>query len=349
MACTSPNRIRYSQYVLGNEDTDVRTYFLGAVPFVERSSFDPIEAAKPKFITDGSGTYRTWTVMVPCGKCKACRFSHSADWAARMLIELKDNNYKAVFLTLTYDNNHVPVAVDSSTGLTDGMSLRKSDLSLALKRFRRHFTDKLGLTIRQFSCGEYGPKTLRPHYHMILFGVSLSDFSDLKIWNYNELGQPIFTDSIFSSLWPHGRVVIADCNYKTCAYVARYCVKKRDRSLDSRMSRFAEPEFINFSRRPGIGMLHLNDMVLKISDGFYSMSIDGKDGVHSILPPKTVIKRSKELGLDLSEYSYLKAEASNARLTSILSQTDLKYYDLLDNQANDYNRLADVILPRRDL
>lgn len=46
--------------------------------------------------------------QVPCGKCLECLRKYQSDWSNRMYEELKAHNGKAVFFTLTYDENNVP-------------------------------------------------------------------------------------------------------------------------------------------------------------------------------------------------------------------------------------------------
>lgn len=46
--------------------------------------------------------------QVPCGKCLECLRKYQSDWSNRMYEELKAHNGKAVFFTLTYDDNNVP-------------------------------------------------------------------------------------------------------------------------------------------------------------------------------------------------------------------------------------------------
>lgn len=71
--------------------------------------------------------------------------------------ELPYWNNEAVFLTLTYDDEHLPI-----TG-----SLVKKDLQNFWKRLRKDYEKP----IRYYACGEYGDNTMRPHYHAIVFGL----------------------------------------------------------------------------------------------------------------------------------------------------------------------------------
>ena len=67
-------------------------------------------------------------LALPCGKCLPCRLNHAKEWAVRCVLESLDyeSNY---FLTLTYDDDHLP---------EDGR-LHRSDVQKFLKRFRHHF------------------------------------------------------------------------------------------------------------------------------------------------------------------------------------------------------------------
>jgi len=71
----------------------------------------------------------------------------------------------AHFLTLTYSTTTVPL---TKRGF---MSCRKEDCQLFLKRLRkRHPKD---VRLKYFLAAEYGGRTLRPHYHMILFNADI--------------------------------------------------------------------------------------------------------------------------------------------------------------------------------
>ena len=46
-------------------------------------------------------------LLVPCGKCLACRIARRQEWSMRCLHELSSFD-DAVFVTLTYDDDHLP-------------------------------------------------------------------------------------------------------------------------------------------------------------------------------------------------------------------------------------------------
>ena len=128
--------------------------------------------------------------------------------------EYHDDN---IFLTLTYDNDNLPAPLENSPI----NPLVKRDLQLFIKRLRKRFPDQ---RIRYFACGEYGGASMRPHYHLILFGLKLDD---LKLLYKNDDQFRYYTSDSIHSCWNYGYHIITSVNWETCAYVARYIVKKQ--------------------------------------------------------------------------------------------------------------------------
>ena len=107
-------------------------------------------------------------LVVPCGKCLSCRIAKRREWTMRLWHELPYHQ-SSIFLTLTYDDDNLP----------PNASLSKSDLQKFFKRLRKDLS-YVDRKIKYFAAGEYGPKTNRPHYHAIVFGLSLQ--GDDKNW-----------------------------------------------------------------------------------------------------------------------------------------------------------------------
>lgn len=125
------------------------------------------------------------------------------------------------------------------------------------EKLRKHFSPS---KIRFFACGEYGPKTLRPHYHALLFNCHFSDQKILKKLPNNQI---LYTSETLTSLWSYGLPTIGAVNYQTAGYCARYVVKKytgkladdhyfRVSPIDGNTYRVM-PEFAVQSRMPGLG------------------------------------------------------------------------------------------------
>lgn len=194
-------------------------------------------------------------IQIPCGQCFGCRMQYARIWANRCMLEAKQSE-NCWFVTLTYDDDHVPVHdyVDKKTGACEkSLSLCKRDLVLFNKRLRKRYGDG----IRFYAAGEYGSRTMRPHYHIIYFNLPFDDLRDPdpKIEPFrSKKGFDIKVSDELYKLWDKGIHSIEPVNWKTCAYVARYCMKKQKGAGASVYDDFnIEPEFSLMSRRPGIG------------------------------------------------------------------------------------------------
>lgn len=152
---------------------------------------------------------------VPCGKCLACLRKRSLDWTTRCIFESRVYGADdCCFVTLTY-------AEAPEQGLV------KRHLQCYLKRLRSRLYP---LRIRFYACGEYGSIGKRPHYHMILFGVSADVLS------------------CCDDAWPFGFVSVGRATERSIAYTCGYCNKSR--SWPSGKT----PCFRIMSRRPGLGL-----------------------------------------------------------------------------------------------
>lgn len=117
--------------------------------------------------SDGFRTYQ-----VPCGKCFECLKTKQNDYMVRIYEELLQVS-KACFVTLTYKPKTVPTIVRDGK---EYLTVWKPDVKNWIKRFRTNYERKTGVKgLRYFLCSEYGPKTHRPHYHAIFFGLSKKD------------------------------------------------------------------------------------------------------------------------------------------------------------------------------
>jgi len=186
------------------------------------------------------------SLNLPCGQCVGCRLERSRQWAMRCMHEasLHDNN---CFITLTYDNTHLP---------GDG-SLHYKDFQLFIKRLRKKF----GFArIRYYMAGEYGENFGRPHFHACIFG---NDFHDKKLWKRTSSGSLLYRSKDLETLWPFGYSSVGDVNFESAAYVARYIMKKitgkkaKDHyeDIDQESGEIVKrvPEFNKMSLKPGIG------------------------------------------------------------------------------------------------
>lgn len=152
-------------------------------------------------------TVKNQVFKVPCGKCMGCRIARRREWSVRIMHELSTWKNCGFFLTLTYDDENMP----------DNQSLNKPDLQLFWKRLRKSIEPK---KIRYYACGEYGENTKRPHYHAIVFGLSLSEINTVM----NSKGRMISKD--IEKLWKYGFNVVGTVTTDSAQYVAGYIEKK---------------------------------------------------------------------------------------------------------------------------
>lgn len=109
-------------------------------------------------------------LQVPCGHCIGCLKKRQNDWSIRIAEQLKLRASNC-FVTLTYRDNNVPIGIDAVTGETR-LSLRKTDYQKFLKVLRIDLQRKGFETPSFFVCGEYGSRTFRPHYHIVVCGAN---------------------------------------------------------------------------------------------------------------------------------------------------------------------------------
>lgn len=133
----------------------------------------------------------------------ACRIKKRMEWKNRFAQEWQARGNIGLFLTLTYDEEHLPA----------NRSISTRELQLYFKRVRRWF-DKHHIhePFKYYACGEYGPKTGRPHYHAVITGLS-KKWSELLYAKWAKCTRANF----------HCEAIRSD---KAASYVAGYTAKK---------------------------------------------------------------------------------------------------------------------------
>lgn len=164
-------------------------------------------------------------IEVDCGKCSSCVLKRRKSWKYKMLLEQSCYDCPPIFLTLTYNNEHIP---------SDGVSIR--DVQLFLKRFRSYVDYHYpGFSKFRYVCfSEYGKQHGRAHYHLLIFGVPLSSPRDILTLN-NDL----------HTCWQNGFVYAKLCDHGCFNYVSKYVCK------GSNVPPGKNPNFCLSSRRNG--------------------------------------------------------------------------------------------------
>jgi hypothetical protein len=86
-------------------------------------------------------------------------------------------------------------------------TLNKKHVQDFMKRLRGKLSEKL----KYYAVGEYGEKTQRPHYHMLIFGLNKSG-RRLEKYLYDK--------------WTYGQIDIGSVNAASIRYITNYMVQK---------------------------------------------------------------------------------------------------------------------------
>lgn len=164
-------------------------------------------------------------IVVSCGKCPFCMATRRSDWATRLHFESK-LHLESSFITLTYANPHLTFKNGNS-------QLVKSDLQKFFKRVR-----KQGYAFRYYACGEYGSRTYRPHYHILLFGA--------------------VPRLVLEKAWSLGQIHVGKVTQASIMYCLGYIVNGKGWQM--RNNRV--PPFSLMSRKPGLGANYLNPQMI---------------------------------------------------------------------------------------
>lgn len=186
-------------------------------------------------------------LQLPCGKCPECSKDYYKMWATRGSRELYCWE-SSVFITLTYSDETLP----------HNRSLDKKHVQDFIKRVKKHFGSTKENPVRQTYCGEYGTRTLRPHYHCILYNV---DFGDRRNHRISDGGHQVFTSETLTRLWGLGHAEFGYATPGSIAYLYKYILKKKSRKEKEQPLELTvgdttyevAHEFIESSRNPGIG------------------------------------------------------------------------------------------------
>ena len=228
---------------------------------------------------------------VPCNTCIYCLSNKRDQWSFRLGKELKQAT-TAYFITLTYDDENLIYGDTSPT-------LVKRDLQLFIKRLRQENTkmvqeyqdnskerlDELKYKIRYYAVGEYGTKTLRPHYHGIFFNIHKGIKNQIE------------------NIWKKGRIHLGTVNGASIHYTTKYMITK------GKQPKNVEPCFAIMSRKPAIGSNYLKNIK--------STKIDHviKDGYKMAMP-----KYYKDKTLKLTQHEKLQRKTEIQKKLDILEE-----------------------------
>ena len=96
-------------------------------------------------------------IKVPCGTCPSCRRVKCNEWLVRSYFEFLGNNNQGFFVTLDFDDQHLPRWYG-----------KPCFDSRVIGKFLDRLRHEIG-SFRYFYSTDYGGLLQRPHYHLALF------------------------------------------------------------------------------------------------------------------------------------------------------------------------------------
>ena len=290
---------------------------------------------------------------VPCGKCIPCQKKRRSDWSLRLEHEWLFSD-SAFFITLTYNDDYLPYKywtnkyeyeVDKITKqkkrvkqwreLKDSKypTLNTKHVQDYIKRLRKEHS-KYGKknnikqrTLRYYAVGEYGTKTRRPHYHVLLFNMDIDNITPIaNQWKYGfvDIGKDPKTGQ-------YGGVTGASINY-----VTKYMFKDFNAKRDTRQRPFSL-----MSRKPIIGAEYLNQYGTHHID---TESLEVRDNKgHMRRLPRTYLRKlftNQEDRIELSRRSYEK------HIDKKLKAFEKKVEENYGGDVLEYQRSKDADLKR---
>jgi len=168
-----------------------------------------------------------YSYLVPCGQCEVCQEFKIKEWSLRMYHEM-DEHERYSFLTLTYDDEHLP----------SDESLDIREMQLFWKRLRKN----TGKKIKYYCCGEYGTENRRPHYHAIVFGLGLSEDDKKEV----------------NDAWQKGFVGFGSVTPQSIRYCLNYTRKQVNEDLKNEFYKTKSPPFQKMSKGLGSSFVEKN-------------------------------------------------------------------------------------------
>lgn len=276
-------------------------------------------------------------VNVPCGKCAACLHNLTYEWYVRLKSELKYAK-NAFFLTLSYDDYHLSyrkfsfntfvhkVMDDCSidrevkdillykTSVLDDNSIfipvyETKHIQDFLKRLR--YNAGQPSSFKYFGISEYGPKTLRPHYHFIFFNLFDSDD-----WTLDKCHK------LIEKSWGKGFIEVSFLNDNRIFYTVKYSFGLLELPKFPYGLKDVKPR--RFMSK-GLGKCYLSDSILKWhKQGLKTYYQDGKRKLRLPRYLRDKIFSSEEL------------EQIKERNLLFVTEHNVNYRSELENQRSEW-------------
>lgn len=291
------------------------------------------------------------TIKIDCRHCLNClikRTSQIEFLAKRELVDNYLSGKSASFVTLTYDDNHLPTTKDGFT------TLRREDVQKFIKNMRRQMEyHKSVIPFKYIYCGEYGDgthakkdgiSTARSHYHIIFIGLSPE-----QIKKYTR------------KLWKFGLCDIGPLTNGGLRYVCKYMTKASPTKAVKNLREIAGVQNPFFYHSIGIGKNWIDNNLQKIVNDGFTFNIAGKVQLfpssvinyvsyHTGINPKpyiqkymneNILNKSRGANKSFSQYDFEKSYINEQYLKAAFRSQGKPIDDLINSRhwAKPYHEL----------
>ncbi|QCS35954.1 replication initiator protein [Capybara microvirus Cap1_SP_61] len=228
MICLSP-KYSLNYRILGKIMPNIVGYSIENQVYFTKPSYRSLQCALDDLIAFGSSSYKVLVtgyydglsvvnypvspfIVTPCGHCASCLKAKQLNKTTCMQLEAL-NYRQPLFVTLTYADEP-----------PSGVNVK--DVQNFLKRLRTNLKRKgYDEPIRYHCTAEYGSKTYRPHYHLIIYNMPNEEFFDLPA--FGSYGAGYAYDDFIRSCWKlgltHSRLVSDVAALRYCAKYTAKC------------------------------------------------------------------------------------------------------------------------------
>lgn len=252
-------------------------------------------------------------IEVPCGHCLNCMIKKQSQiefLAKKELLENYKLNKSASFVTLTYDDSHLPI---NEYGFS---TLLRSDVQKFIKNMRRQI-EYYGqnLSFKYLYCGEYGDgshstsrsgvSTCRPHYHIVFIGLS-----------------PEQVRAYTKKLWRFGLCDVGPLSAGGIRYLCKYMTKTiPDKEVKAiRAACGVQNPF--FYHSVGLGKKWIDKNLSKIVEDSFTFNLNGK-----LYPYPKYVLQYVTLHTGISYKPYIRKGIIDSTLYKKCQSSNISYYD----------------------
>lgn len=233
--------------------------------------------------------------VVACGQCTPCLLKKQRERASRVLLEDRAGLGDPLFVTLTYDEKHLPLQYSCKIPAIkfikcprerkarrpelrgvkrwahfscDTGTLRPDHVRDFMKRLRYYAVEEDIPKLRAVYAGEYGDDNARPHYHLITWGIP---------YKKRNVFFQAWTDDDGELMCAHERleVEVPKNERHVSNYLAKYLLTSKRFMFDKSLNG-AYPEFYRTSK--GLGLQYAQGIAnaLMKESGLANLWLEGK-------------------------------------------------------------------------